>query len=774
MKVNGEGKLESKIWIVGEAPGANEALTGKPFCGGAGLVLDSMLAEVGIKREDCYIDNVIQDQPPKNNFAVFYIGSTASLELMQAQIRIRKLIKEHKPNVVIALGNEALCALTGERGIVKWRGSILECHGVKVIPTLHPAMVMRQYEYRPQAVFDLAKAKRESGKPEFPAVYKDNFIVNPSFTQVMQTIEFLNKQTYVSFDIETDMVRLVTHKFAETHPITCIGFGWSKQDAICIPLYYGGVEIWTGDEEFQIIRAMRKLFANPEVKFIAQNAQFDMTNLKFFYEFEVANLYVDTMIAQHCVYPELPKSLAFLTSIYTQRPYHKDLGKLPGSQNTWIYNCLDCVTTEESAKAIVREAIEFQTWSFYLNHSHKLIKPLMAMQLRGVLIDIVKRAQLEKDLTKDLITLEDVLNKTVGYPLNVSSPKQMQAFLYEDLKLPHIYKMGTRKGKRVKVLSANEEVLTELHARFPNPVFQNIIDIRSVRKVLSTYIKAKLGSDNRIRCAYKIDGTDTGRLASTKSIFESGTNLQNIPRGPLVRQLFIPDVGMKFVEADLSQAEARVVAYLSEDPRFMELFELGGDVHKRQAGYLFHKSPTAVTPDERQKGKTVVHASNYKIGKKTLAKDIGCSELEAQGFINQYFALYPKIKIWHLDVDQQLKRKRTLTTPLGRKRMFFGRFNDDLLRAAVAFVPQSTVSDLINMGLVKAWRNLPLEWEILMQVHDSVLMQVPIETPTPVIWKFCNYYLINSLTINGRELRIPIDIKTGANWGNMEKLNETM
>lgn len=770
MIVNGEGSLDSKIFIIGEAPGANEVLKGRPFCGGAGLVLDSMLAEVGIRREDCYVDNVIQEQPPKNNFGVYYISGTASAELMQAHVRIKQLIEKYKPNVVLALGNEALTALTNERGIIKWRGSILNCRGVKVIPTIHPAMIMRQYEHRPQAVFDLAKAKAQGKFPEFTNNYKDNFIVNPTYTTVMQTIEFLHKQEYVSFDIETDMLRTVVHKFAETHPITCIGFGWSKEDAICIPLFYNGIELWSEKEEQDIIIALRALFANPAIKFIAQNAQFDMTELKFFYEFEVANLFIDTMIAQHCVYPELPKGLGFLTSIYTQRPYHKDIGKLPGSQNTWIYNCLDCVTTWESAKAIMREAIEFQTWDFYLQHSHKLIKPLMEMQLRGVLIDVKARAQLEKDLTKDLITLEETLNKAVGKPLNVSSPKQMVEFLYEDLKMPRVYKMGTRKGKRTKVLSSNEETLTELNARFPNPIFQLVIDIRKVRKVLSTYVNAKLGSDDRIRCAYKIDGTDTGRLASTKSIFDSGTNLQNIPRGPLVRKLFIPDPGMKFVEADESQAEARLVAYISEDPKLMELFTLDGDIHKHQAGRLFHKHPNSVTPDERQRGKTVVHASNYKIGKRTLSKDLGCSELEAQGFINQYFMLYPKIKIWQMDVDQQLKRTRVLSTPYGRKRMFFARFNDDLLRSAVAFVPQATASDLINYGLVKAWRNLPTGWEILMQVHDSVVMQVPEYVPSPVIKKFCEFYLINTIHINGRNLRIPIDIKIGKDWGHMEKI----
>jgi len=192
MVVNGEGSLQNKVWLIGEAPGETEEKSGRPFIGGAGRVLDGLLSEVGIRRCDTYIDNVIQERPPKNDFSVYYedkSGKVPSQTLLRGHARIQGLVKEHKPNVVVALGNEALFALTGKKQITKWRGSILSCGGVKVIPMIHPAMVMRQYEFKPACVLDLSRIKKELLTPLFPEPYKDNFIINPTFKQCMNYIK---------------------------------------------------------------------------------------------------------------------------------------------------------------------------------------------------------------------------------------------------------------------------------------------------------------------------------------------------------------------------------------------------------------------------------------------------------------------------------------------------------------------------------------------------------------------------------------------------------
>ena len=766
-RVLGEGNPQAKIWLVGECPGANEDRTGRPFVGGAGQVLDGMLSECNISRRDCYIDNVVQYQPVANNFGVYYQDSKRSCptsELLQAHQRIREMVILHKPNVVVALGNEALFALTGNKGITKWRGSILGCGGVKVVPTLHPAMIMRQYEMRVQGLFDLSKALRESKSPIFPEIPPDRFIISPSYEQVMGNLQGMlgGGFPYISFDIETSM---------ELKQITCIGLAWSSTSAICIPFFKDTTSFWTSEEELSIIEKLKEVFSCPRLKFIAQNAQFDMTFMKMQWGINSIPLWMDTMIAHHCIYPELPKALSFLVSIYTNHPYHKDMIH-GGLQDYWTYNCMDAARTYECAMAIKEELSEWGTSDLYFNLSHKLIKPLFDMQNFGCKIDTAKREEIDKNLSKDLIDLQERLDKAVGHSINVSSPKQMKELLYEEFKLPPIYRKRKEKdGSTKQTITADDDALEELDRKHPgNPMFKLIQDIRGVSKLLSTYVRAPLDTDGRIRCSYVIAGTDTGRLSSRESVFETGTNLQNIPRSELIRSLFIPDPGHTMVNADLSQAEARVVAYLSKEERLQTVFEQGGDVHRKNASMIFQKALLQVTDEERYIGKMLVHAANYMIGARKFAREVGTTENKAREFLNSYYAQYPRIRRWHDEVQEQLRKTRTLTTPLGRKRMFFGRWGDDMLRAAVAYVPQSTIGDLLNMGLIRAYDNLPIGWMFILQVHDSIVFQVPESTPAMHIYKFCHHYLEIPLTVHNKTFIIPIDIKVGSSWGKMKKL----
>ena len=246
--------------------------------------------------------------------------------------------------------------------------------------------------------------------------------------------------------------------------------------------------------------------------------------------------------------------------------------------------------------------------------------------------------------------------------------------------------------------------------------------------------------------------------------------LQNLPRGDIVRSIFLPDNGKVFVNADLSQAEARVVAYLAEEKRLQTLFEQAGDIHKTIASMVFRKAFTEVTQGERQLAKTLVHAANYGIGIRKLAGLLGTAESRARELLNQYYATYPRIKVWHFDVEAQLRKSRLFTTPLGRKRMFFGRWSPDLIREAIAYVPQSTVSDVMNLGIIRAFPNLPPGWEMVMQIHDSVLFQVPIETDAMHIYKFCKHYFEITLNIHKVKFTIPIDLKLGKTWADMKNL----
>ena len=1103
MLVKGEGPLDAKIFIIGEAPGQTEELKGKPFCGGSGWELDKILKAADIRREDCYVDNIMQERPPSNDFSTFYkdkAKTQPSEGLLQGHQRVRDLIRLHHPNVVCALGNEALYAICDKRAITKWRGSILGCSGVKVIPSIHPAMVMRQYEYFPISCFDMRRVKEESLTPQWPLPYNDKFIINPSFEKIMEVLKCLRNEKYVCFDIETDM---------QNHQIKCLGFGWSREDAICIPIFFAGNSWWTLEQELAIISEIRELFLSSSVNFIAQNAQFDMIYLQDKWGVQVPNLWMDTMIAFHCVYPELPKGLDFLSSIYTHRPYHKDDAyNNPGPDGLWHYNCLmkntrvvlgdgttesidtlvkkqytgtvmsyneetktiepknvigwtqnkyddfwwriktkymekdergivatpnhqiltqrgwvpisllkrgdriatqeyeltnqqlqvmlgtvlgdghlscrnglkaglvvsqkckrlveekqkylggnirqfthtgfgvttemyelslpytsyqgdiqrvfykdnkkvvikdvlnmlkplglahwymddgclanntecriavncftpeeqemvrayfeawygptslsqgsirllakasykfcdqikefvpfemsyklmcncsykepiidkqsnqlyyeditvkeqylyegvgrgynntnycltvegnhnfftvhglvanclDTVVTWEAAMAIHEELKEFGTLKFYEENSHKLIAPLIKMQRRGVRIDAPYRLKLDTELEAKAIELQAKVDAAVGHPLNVASPLQMKNFLYKELGLPEQTKRKTGN------ITADEDAILKLSKQFPNPLFDIILEIRHIRKVLSTYIRAELDQDGRLRTSYVITGTTSGRLASRGSVYGTGTNLQNIDRDLSIRRMFIADEGKKFINADLSQAEARVVAYLSREDRLKAVFAEGGDIHRRNASIIFHKPVDIISENERQLAKTLVHAANYGIGVRKFATTISSTEDRARQLLNLYHANYPRIRMWHMEVEEQLRKSRVLETPLGRKRMFFGRWGNDLTREAIAYVPQSTVGDVLNMGIIRCKDAMPQNWEMILQNHDAVLMQVPLDADPQHVSRFLKHYFEFPIEVNGEMLTIPIDIKEGLTWGDLHKL----
>lgn len=765
MIVGGEGDVKSKVWLLGEAPGANEDETGKPFQGGAGQVLNGLLKKCKIERASCYIDNVIQLKPPSNDFGVYYADSKRTIPtaaLIEAHRRIKEAIKTHRPSVVVLMGNEALFAVTGHKGILNWRGSILSYEGVKIIPTIHPAMVMREPKFHPISEMDFSRISEESKTPKLPEVYKDNFLINPTYSECIRYLEeILPHKGALSFDIET---------IPNMEQIMCIGFAWSNQDAICIPIFYGQSSWWTVEEELGIILSIRKLMGNPNIKWIAQNGQYDMTYLLDKWEVR-CNLWMDTMIGFHNIYPEMRKSLAFITSIYSKRPYYKeDGGKGKDPAEEWVYNCKDCCVQYEVAFEIRREMEEFGTLGHYEMIPHALIPPLMQMQKRGILIDVERRDAIDKDLSEKLVGLQSRLTTAIGKDFNANSPKQVKELLYDDLGLPAIYGWGTSKGKRVKILSSDEDAIIELQKKTNNPVLGIILEIRGVTKLLSTYVRAQLESNNRICCSYKITGTTTGRLSSTESIYGRGTNLQNIPREKTIRSMFIPDSGKILVNADLSQAEARIVAYQAQEERMIRVFESGDDIHMINAEIILGKSKHEITPTEREMAKTRVHGTNYRIEAKKAAKIAGTTEGKAREDINKYKCAYPMLELWWREVEEQIAKTRIMTNYFGRKRMFFGRWGHELVNEAIAYYPQSTVGDLLNLGIIRAYPALPSGWELLANNHDAVLAQVPVEASPIHIWKYFKHYFEIPLTIHDRKFIIPMDIKIGKSWGELKPL----
>lgn len=752
--VKGVGPKKAKICIVGDAPSREDELIGKPFVDGAGRLLDELLFEAGIQREECYLDNVVQTRPPLGEFGIYYedkARKNPTDALRQAHLDLYDRIRERQPNIVIALGTEALRALSHQNlRVADWRGGIIPSgvEVLKVIPTYRPVAVLRNWKWRQIVVADLMKAKKESASSKYEPPLRV-FNINPySLRTFYEWKDELLKGDLISFDIEAPK--------KSTDTILCIGFANTIEKGYCIPIltseyrYY-----WKKADRGFVWDIIKEILESP-VKKVAQNANFDRAILAK-HGIKVNNFWLDTMDAHYLVYPEFPKSLAFQTSIYTDQAFYKWMLK----EDLFRYNCLDAMVTAKIALELVKELKEANMWKFY----QKTIRPLAdvsrKMQSWGIKIDIEGTKTRRKEVKKLIEKTQKQLDKEVGHPLNIQSPKQMVSLLYTELKLPKRYKN--------KSLTANKETLMALTERFKLPVLKKVLALKENKKILGTHLKAKVDKDGRMRTTYLVSGTETGHLSSHKNIPES------------IRDLYIPEEGCRFVSVSLPQAEARIVAHLSGDIKYVRFFGNDKDIYKESAAYIFECAESKVTKEQQRLLIRLMHAGNYDIGVRKFATIAGLTQPEAKKHLLAYYNMYPGIKEWHRETAHSLGAKRAFTTPLGRTCTFFDRWGDSLLRKAYAYVPQATVADYLNIGLVKLNDYLDEDADdftirTVLYLHndfnslekteelDTIILEVPLEYIPGMVKTAIKFAFDIPITIKGRTFTLPVSIKEGMSW----------
>ncbi len=330
--------MNQQIAIVGEAWGEHEERQRSPFVGPSGYELTKMLGEAGIHRADCFLTNVFNVRPRPNNdienlctskgedcikeMPPLKAGKYVRAEFRSELTRLTRELTELDPNIVIALGGTAAWALLHSTGISKIRGTVsstpfaikstrtaVGARGLKVLPTFHPAAILRDWSLRHVTVLDLIKAHRESKFPEIRRPQREVWI-EPSL-QDMETFyeRYIRDSARISFDIET---------FG--NQITCIGFAPDESISLVIPFHDPRREsqsYWgTLTEELTAWSFVRRVLALPQPK-VAQNGMYDIHFLWRGYGIPVVNFEDDSMLFHHALQPESQKGLAFLGSVYT-------------------------------------------------------------------------------------------------------------------------------------------------------------------------------------------------------------------------------------------------------------------------------------------------------------------------------------------------------------------------------------------------------------------------------------------------------------------------
>jgi DNA polymerase I-like protein with 3'-5' exonuclease and polymerase domains len=337
---------------------------------------------------------------------------------------LREELARIKPNVVLALGGAALKAMTQLQGIISWRGSILESSHefhphLKVIPSINPAAVLRQYKWKPLLVLDVKRVKKESETAKIELL-KRNLSIRPNFTDAMMYIKWLTERVEkIAFDIEVDIYGLMS----------CIAFSADPRLVVCIPFRNGYNSYWTEGEEYSIWRMMRELFHTPGKLWIAQNCLFDMKWL--IRKVGYFTIWMDTMLAHQLLYAEIPKGLDTLASIYTTEPYYKDERKVwkdtTITEQLWKYNAKDAAVTIEVALRLEEEMKALKQEDFFFGFVMKLIPVMLKLQLRGIKVDMAGREGIRQLLEKEEKELESLI------PVNVRSSQQMKKYLYEEM-----------------------------------------------------------------------------------------------------------------------------------------------------------------------------------------------------------------------------------------------------------------------------------------------------------------------------------------------------
>ena len=303
--------------------------------------------------------------------------------------------------------------------------------------------------------------------------------------------------------------------------------------------------------------------------------------------------------------------------------------------------------------------------------------------------------------------------------------------------------------------------------------------------ITGIYERIKPGEDGRIRTVLSPVGTETGRFASSDSFLEASTNLQNIPKkaamlDPLfdARACIIAKPGYLLVEGDLSQAEARATSAYAGDTAALAMFDGGRDIHKWTASKIFKCAIDEVSKEQRHLGKVARHALNYGMGWSLFLDEINgdadltgiaISAAEAKQIVDAYHADNQPLLQWWEAVWQRVQRDGYLCNAFGRRRDFLSPYvrKTDV----VAYLPQSTIADLLNWRLTALHEeSLWLSPLMLLQIHDAILLEVPKEDATKAAKELQRYLTAEPVEINGYKLWVPADVSVGERWSEMEKV----
>ena len=392
------------------------------------------------------------------------------------------------------------------------------------------------------------------------------------------------------------------------------------------------------------------------------------------------------------------------------------------------------------------------------------LSPVLAeMERIGVFVDLGELDRLRKNVDTEIERLEKKARELAGREFNVSSPRQLEVILFDELGLKPIKRTKTARSTDADVL----EQLAEFH-----PLPGVLLEHRQLSKLKGTYIDALPSLVNpttgRIHTEWSQAVAATGRISS------NNPNLQNIPvrsdLGRAIRRAFVAPSGMRIVSADYSQIELRVLAHLSQDAVLVDAFRTGQDVHTRTAMEVFAVPAEGVTDEMRRRAKTINFGVIYGMGEVALAKRLDISRQEAAAFIEAYFKRYHRVHAFMEETLQTARRGEAVRTLFGRQRLLPNiRSSNGMLRAAAERIAQNTpiqgtAADLLKLAMIRLREPAVPGARMVLTVHDELVFEVP-EGSVPEAMDRVKRAME---TVYPLDVPLDVDIGSGVNWGDVE------
>lgn len=806
--VMGSGPQDAEIMVIGRMANSDKYQS----------LLESQLGEVGLDPSRVYYTQAVKC----SNFG----DDVSNADVKKCRQYLDQEIAEVKPTHILTLGNEALLSATGKSGITKYRGRPIDKGDATIIPTISPAAVLRNPGQRGAYMAELRLfANKYLGRTVDIKVPKYATIDTKKKLKALQRI--LGMSHTISFDIESTI-----HDLGEFDPKakiislagTCIASVWNEQKGKTEDKLFGfALPLYHPESPWQRTWKSVLKFLAPALesipKGIAQNGKFDC---RWLVHFGVnMNQAFDTMLALHLLNENEAKGLKPAAQARLGvEPWGRDTKNLLNDSLAEVleYNFLDTYYTYLLYKQLKTELAEQPRLMRILA---KLYMPasrdLVPTERRGIWIDLERLKERKPQVEAKLKSIEDQLNEYLPprdseeWPVHHKTKKPLEInynasmfarwFIFDWLKMPVIERGKQKPDGSPGDPSMAEDILLHLQADYKHPAIDLMLERVGWQKNLSSFFNAyevMYDENHRVHTTFKLAGTVTGRLSSGKADADKisgranlrGVNLQQVPRDPLIRGLFGAPPGWSFVEADYSQIELRIAAFIAQERNMIQLYKQNADIHMTTAMAVTGLPRSQVTKEIRKKvGKPVNFGFLYGMGWRkfieTAFNNYGAvfTEQQAQAYREAYFKLFPDLLKWHDRQRRLVRDNGRVQSPLGRVRHLPDIYSPDkgvqaeAERQAINSPVQGFASDmaLLSMTLInEKFRREGIAGNCLGLVHDAINFEIrdddlhralPIikdtmEDPGPLRRKF------------GTILTIPIiaDLKIGRHWGDSKEV----